>query len=334
MSVLVTGATGFIGELLCKELVARGEVVHALYRSEEKIQFLKSISVKLFKGEVSDKQSLTVAMQGCSQVYHVAAFAKVWGKDKNIAWNINVIGTQNVIEVAKTCGVKRIVFTSTAGVYGASVDNNLVDETVTRSTINYGDYERSKVAAEDFIRKSCSPELEIVIVNPTRVFGPGQLSESNSVTKMIASYIAGKWRVIPGNGLSRGNYVYVNDVVNGHILAMQYGKSGENYILGGENVSYIEFFNTISKVSGKKYRLFFIPLYLMLLAAFLMELMANLFNIKPLITRQLVKKFNCNWELTSNKAIESIEYKPISFEQAVSKTVTWVNSSKKHVLLP
>lgn len=95
-------------------------------------------------------------------------FCKVWDKDKNIAWNINVIGTQNVIEVAKMCGVKRIVFT-TAGVYGASIDNNLVDETVIRSTLNYGDYERSKVAAEDFIRNSCSNELEIVIVNPTRV---------------------------------------------------------------------------------------------------------------------------------------------------------------------
>ena len=326
MNVLVTGATGFIGEHLSKCLANRGFVVHALYRSEEKAKLLQHPSIKLFKGEVSDRQSLKAAMDGCEQVYHVAAFAKVWHKDKNAVWDINVTGTQNVIEIACECKVKRMVFTSTAGVYGASSVGYSINEASTKRHDNYGNYERSKLAAELFIKEQHNSDLEIVIVNPTRVFGSGHLSESNSVTKMIASYIAGKWRVLPGNGLSSGNYVFVDDVVEGHILAMQRGRSGENYILGGENVSYIQFFKLISKVSGKHFSLFRIPLFIMLLAASLMELTTFLFGIKPKITRQLVRKFNCNWELTSNKAEVELGYKAHSLEDAIAKTVLWINS--------
>ncbi len=323
MNVLVTGATGFIGEHLCKKLAQKGITVHALYRSENKSKKLIDNNIKLFKGEVNDVQSLEKAMQNCAQVYHVAAFAKVWDKDSNAAWKINVEGTQNVLNIAQKIGVHKIVYVSTAGVYGPSQKGTEVSESSNRDKRCYGMYEQSKATAEELIRHISNEIMPIVIVNPTRVFGPGQLTESNSVTKMIIGYKQGTWRIIPGNGKSSGNYVYVNDVVNGLLLAMANGRGGENYILGGENIDYNQFFKLLSGVCGKKHMLFHMPLGIMLTVAKIMEAGARYFSIPPKITRQLVRKFNLNWELTSKKACQELGYVPTSLKTAFAETLNW-----------
>jgi farnesol dehydrogenase len=323
MNVLVTGATGFIGEHLCKTLAKEGITVHALYRAENKAKILISKNIKLFKGEVNDVRSLEKAMQNCTQVYHVAAFAKVWDKDPNAAWKINVEGTRNVLNIAQKIGIQKIVYVSTAGVYGPSQKGTEVSESSNRNKHCYGMYEQSKAAAEELIRQISNEFMPVVIVNPTRVFGPGQLTESNSVTKMIIGYKKGSWRVIPGNGKSKGNYVYVNDVVNGLLQAMANGRGGENYILGGENVDYNHFFNLLSEVCSKKHILFHMPLGIMLTVAKLMEAGARYFSISPKITQQLVRKFNLNWELTSEKACQELGYAPTPLKTAFAETLKW-----------
>lgn len=184
-------------------------------------------------------------------------------------------------------------------------------------------YEQSKAAAEELVRQTSNETMPVVIVNPTRVFGPGQLTESNSVTKMIIGYKKGNWRVIPGNGKSSGNYVYINDVVNGLLLAMTNGRGGENYILGGENIDYNCFFALLSEVCGKKHTLFHLPLAVMLTAAKLMEAGTRQFSIAPKITQQLVRKFNLNWELTSEKAHRELGYSPTPLRSAFAETLKW-----------
>ena len=165
---------------------------------------------------------------------------------------------------------------------------------------------------------------EVVIVNPTRVYGPGFLSESNGVTKMIKQYIEGKWRLIPGNGESLGNYVFVEDVVTGHLLAMEKGIPGERYLLGGENISYNQLFQNIREQSGVHKRLFKIPLPIMLMAAAFMMGVSFITGRPPLIVPNLTRKFNHNWIVASDKAIQNLGYDPMGTREGTQKTVNWI----------
>ncbi len=167
----------------------------------------------------------------------------------------------------------------------------------------------------------------MVIVNPTRVFGPGFLSESNGVTKMIKQYVEGKWRLIPGNGNRSGNYVFVEDVVTGHLLAMERGKSGERYVLGGENISYNQLFQYTRQASGVHKRLFKIPLWIMLAAAGIMKIFSTLTGKPPLIVPDLVRKFNHNWIVSSDKAMQELGYAPMRASEGIEKTVHWLKSN-------
>jgi len=145
--ILVTGATGFLGNCLVMRLVGEGEKVHALYRTEDKIRGWEHENIHFFKGSLEDPGSLDRAMKGCRQVYHLAAFASAWSKDSEIFYRENVRGTVNVLEMAIRCGVKRVVFTSTAGVLGPSTQK-LNTENKLFSGEHFTHYDRSKEMAE------------------------------------------------------------------------------------------------------------------------------------------------------------------------------------------
>jgi farnesol dehydrogenase len=172
-------------------------------------------------------------------------------------------------------------------------------------------------------------ELEIVIVNPTRVYGPGIMSDSNGVTRMIRSYLNNNWRYVPGNGNQSGNYVFVEDVVSGHLLAMEKGIPGQRYVLGGENLSYRQLFEIISTVSGVRKRLIGIPLWLMIPAAAAMKEAAKITGRPPLIVPELVRKFHHHWIVSSEKATRELGYAPLPAAEAISITVDWIKTMDK-----
>jgi len=323
MSVFVSGATGFIGSKLALALAERGIMVHALYRSENKAETLQHKNIKLFKGDILNLDSLKAAIANCAQVYHVAAFAKAWTKNPDDIYRLNIDGAINVFQVAADAGVKKIVFTSTAGVLGASKDNFLNENSFPAS--QFSAYEDSKSILEEKIRNSSFGNTEIVIVNPSRVYGPGLLSESNSVTALINKFMVGKWRIIPGNGESIANYVFIDDVVEGHILAMEKGRNKERYILGGENLSYINLFEILESLRGKRTRMIKIPLFIMLLLAKLFMFLA-IFGIRPMITPALVRKYNLNFRLDILKAEKELAYKSIGFREGAGRTMVWAQS--------
>ncbi len=324
MKIFVTGATGFIGLHLCNQLAKNGHTVHALYRSKEKAKALEHSNIRLFKGDILDTESLQKAMQGCTQVYHVAAYANLWAKDPKWFYDLNVKGALNVFGVAKKTGVDRTVFTSTAGTISPSGNDQASDESTLRTLDYFNDYERSKAEAEEAVRQLVKEGQDIVIVNPSRVFGPGLLSKSNSVTLMIDKYVRGKFHTLPGNGESVGNYVYVKDVVEGHIKAMEKGRAGERYILGGENVSFNAFFELLISVSGKKYRLFKVPLFVIFGLAYVMHFRAKWFGIAPLITPPWVRKYMYNWRLSNKKAEQELGYRITPLKEAFRKTLHWL----------
>jgi len=327
MNILITGATGFIGTTLTQKLAEDGHNVHALYRSKEKAKIIEHRNVRLFKGDITDYKSVECAVRSCEAVFHMAAYARVWAKDSATFNRINVQGTVNVLDAAQKEGVKKIVFTSTAGVLGPSV-NGIVTESTQRKISYFNEYEIAKAQAEEKISEYIRKGLEIVVVNPTRVYGPGILSESNGITKMIKLYSKGKFRWIPGNGESIGNYVYVDDVVEGHVLALEKGKSGERYILGGHNISFNRFFEQLSSATGQNRRMIKLPLLLMLGIAYLLSLRAKAFGIPPLITPPWVKRYLHNWDVSSEKAIKELGYQITSLDKGLKKTLDWLKEDE------
>ncbi|MCB0608054.1 MAG: SDR family oxidoreductase [Lewinellaceae bacterium] len=326
MKVLVTGSTGYVGVPLVRRLAEEGFEVHALARTPGKDG--EHPGIRTFKGDVLDTDSLEAAVAGCEAVYHLAAYAGVWAKDPDRFRLVNVEGTRNVFNAAAEAGVKRVVVTSTGGVMGHSpADGRAVDEQTYDNPPLASWYEKSKLEAEHLAFSYQEKGMKVVVVNPTRIFGPGPLNESNSVTKLIKQFNDGKWRFIPGDGESVGNYVYLDDVVDGHILAMEKGASGERYILGGTNVSYNQLFSLLREVTGSRQRLFHTPLAPMLLFSRLELLKARLTGKKPLIVPEFVHKLTKNWSMSIDKARKELGYSPMVFEDAVQMTLNWIKQN-------
>ncbi len=326
MKILVTGATGYIGMRICEALAAQGHEVHALYRSERKAAPLKGHpGIQLFKGDVRERSSIRKAVKGTDAVIHVAAFAKPWAPDRQLFFRINVEGARIVFEEAHRADVGRVVFTSTAGTINPSVNGRLSDEFTPRHLPHFTDYEASKAEAEKLASQmSRQTGMAIVIVNPTRVYGPGMLSDSNGVTRMVKLYLEGKFRFIPGDGSSVGNYVYIDDVVAGHLAALHRGRGGERYILGGENASFNEFFEILAEVTGLRYRMIKLPLSVMKLVAHAMHLQAEWFGKPPLITPPWVEKYLYNWSLSTQRMKEELGVHPLSLREGLHHTVAWL----------
>ncbi len=326
MRVLVTGSTGFIGQALCRRLAAAGREVHALYRSESKAAPLRHVEgVRLFRGDILERKSLEAAAEGCDAVLHVAAYAKPWAPDPQTFHRINVEGAHRVFQLARAGLVGRVVFTSTAGVISPS-DGTPSDESTPRRIPLSTDYERSKAEAEALARRFVEQGTDIVIVNPTRVYGPGLLSDSNGVTRMVKLWMEGKFRFLPGDGSSVGNYVFIDDAVEGHLLALEKGKTGERYILGGANASFREFFQLLERLSGKRRRMFPLPIPVMHLAARMMEWRANLLGTPPLLTPPWVQKYLYHWELSVEKARRELGYEPLPLEEGLRRTIHWLQT--------
>ncbi len=322
--IFITGSTGFIGQKLARRLADEGNQVVALIRSKGKAKDLQHENISFVEGDLFNIGALEVGMHETDEVYHLAAFASVWAKDDTFS-KVNIDGTLNILNAAKKKGVKKIVVTSTAGVIGPAIDGPVNEETP-RQVDFFTDYESTKYESELKIKEYVAEGQHVVIVNPTRVYGPGPLNVSNSVTKLIKQYTEGKWKFIPGDGLSTGNYVFVDDVINGHILAMEKGRAGERYLLGGEDATYYELFDTIAEVGGKKYKLYNMPLGVLLAFGKIQLFLANTFGRQPLITPGWVRKYLYKWSVSSAKAEKELGYQITSLKDGVQKTVDWVRS--------
>jgi nucleoside-diphosphate-sugar epimerase len=325
MQIFVTGATGYIGNALAKKLADEGNVVHALCRNIS-APVLSYPGLKIFKGDITDKDSIQKAMAGCEQVYHLAAYARVWAKDPSLFYSLNVDATKNILDSAKNEGIRKIVFTSTAGTLGPSGQFPVKEEDE-RIGKPFTAYEAAKTQAEALCREYCNKYgVHIVTVNPSRVYGPGIITESNAVTRLVKLYMAGKWKIMPGDGKRTGSYVYIDDIINGHILAMEKGRSGERYSLAGVNASYIEFFDLLSRITGKKISMYKLPVWAMLCAGQTLQLYSNITGKAPLLTPPWIRKYYYDWSINSEKAQQELGYSFISLEEGLQKTVDWLGN--------
>ncbi|MCO5936662.1 NAD-dependent epimerase/dehydratase family protein [Mucilaginibacter sp. RB4R14] len=328
MKIFITGVTGYIGQKLALQLAADGHTIHALVRNEKKGKaLLHHHKIVLFQGDILDPVSLLNAMAGCDQVYHLAALASVWHEIPQSFQVINVKGLQNVLDACLKLDIKDVLFTSTAGVVGDSEDGKPVCELTNPNPKLETLYEQSKVDAEQLLKAYIPKGIRGIIVNPSRVYGPGLLTESNGFTRLMKMYISGHWKIKPCNGKSIGNYVYIDDTIKGLIAAMEKAKPGERYLLGGVNATYNEFFSLVDELTGVKRKMYNVPLPVMLFLSRIQLLMARLFGKQPMITPPFVRKYNKHWVVSSNKAEQEIGYTIIPLREGVSKTLNWLNQS-------
>lgn len=332
MKYFITGATGFIGMELTRQLAKEGNEIHLLVRSPEKAMSLNLPGVSIFQGDISNLESIEKAMLDCTHVFHLAAYAKPTAKDLSVFHEVNVEGTRKILEACVKLGIERVVFTSTAGTFDITGPENEATESSKRPENYYTEYAKTKRQAELLCLEYIEKGLDIITVFPTRVFGPGILNESNSLTKIASRYQKGKWRIIPGNGKTYGNYVFVDDVVNGLILAMNKACKGESYILGGENATFNELFNTIKMASGKKYRLFNMPYPVLWFASVIMKVSGIVFRKPAALSPAWVKRYLQHRRLSSQKAEKELGYTITPLFIGFEKTYTWLRTGKTDVL--
>ena len=333
--IFVTGATGYIGIWLVRALSSSGREVRALTRRAPPPPPpgfdwpdggpLEHERVEVVRGDITDRESLARGMRGCSQVYHLAGFAKNWARRRQTFFDVNHLGMRNVLDVAEELGVQRVVWTSSLVTFGPNHPGQIADEDTPRiSDRCFTDYEASKLVAEKEALKRAKDGFPVVIVNPTRVFGPGYLTEGNAASMVIDRYDRGALPFLLNFGKSLSNWVLVDDVVEGHILAMEKGRIGERYLLGGENTTLKEFFATIDRVSGKRH--FQIPLmrFTPLVFAWLMKKRAEWFNVYPVITPGWVRNLSSDFAFSIEKAQRELGYRPTTLEEGIRKTYEWL----------
>lgn len=327
MKAFVTGATGYIGHELMQYLLNLDFDIHALVRDPSRQQ-LTDPRITWFKGDLNQREAVAAAMNGCSHVFHLAAYARPWAKDPQTYFRINVEGTTNVLREAWANRVERLVYSSSCAVFGKS-EGQPVRETDVRAIDFFTEYESSKFMAENQVLQYAKKGLPAMIVSPSRVYGEGKWTESNALSMLIKRYIDGKWHIIPGDGKALGCFSYIRDVVEGHWLAATNGKAGERYILGGDNASMNDFFDRVKRISGKNYYLVHIPTPLLMIFGWKEEMGAALFGREPLITRKWIRKYHYHLDCSSEKAINEIGYRFTSLDDGLRETITWLMQEKK-----
>jgi nucleoside-diphosphate-sugar epimerase len=325
MKILVTGATGFIGRSLSYKLAQQGHQVIALCRNTDHPYLITHPNISSVKGDILDDKSLKKSIQGCQQVYHTAALAKMWCRDKDDYYHINVNGTRNVLKAAAEAGVDRVVYTSTCGVWGPAIKHPMTEDDPRTEGFAI-DYERTKYLAEIETREFVDQGLNVVTVNPSRVYGEGPVTDSNTVGKMVSGYLKGKWRIIPGKGEQIANYAYLDDVINGHIAAMELGIPGNRYILGGEDISFNAFFNTLQQLSGKAYGMVKLPIKVIKAFSHVEWFKTALTGIPPVFLPEFANRLNKDQKYSSQKAISQLNYQITPFAEGLARTINYINT--------
>ena len=312
---LVTGATGFIGGELTKQLIGRGHQVVALVRSPDKASLLKTLGVELHAGDIRDRESLRAPMQGVDGVFHVAAWYKV-GVTEPAAEAINVGGTRNVFEVARELSIPRIVYTSTVGVCG-DTHGQLVDESYHAHGPFLTDYDRTKWIAHYEVAVPMAREgLPLVIVMPGLVYGPG---DTSAVHDTLVQLLRGRLLMTPRRvAFSWG---YIEDTARGIRQAMDAGRVGESYLLTGPVHTFQDAFHVAAQIAGKRPPAIHPPPALMRVAAALAGALERADVHLPYRAETLRLMAGTTWIGSSAKAERELGFTTRPLDEGLRQTI-------------
>ncbi len=320
MTILVTGANGFMGSNLVRELIKEGENVRITVRKGSETKNIDDLNVEKIYCDIRDKNSIRKALKGCDTLYHVAAFFAHWAPDKKLFYDINVDGTKNILEEALSQGLEKVVYTSTSNTIGSHGAGNYVNEEAEFNGWDAGDhYAISKYLAEVEAKKICQRGLPLVIVNPTLVIGIRDYKPTPSGA-LIVDIANGN---MPGYIEGAINVIDVEDVARGQIQAAKKGRIGERYLFGNQNMFVGEFFNLIAEVAGVKPPKRKIPYRIALFLGYLFQTGARITKKPPLISATQVRLGKMGEHFDCSKAIKELGLKQTPIKKTIEKAVDW-----------
>jgi dihydroflavonol-4-reductase len=320
MKAFVTGGTGFIGANVVRTLLGRGATVRALCRPASSGASLAGLEVQRVAGDLRDPASLHRGMAGCDVVFHVGALYSFWVRPRQLIYDVNVQGTRNVLAAALDQGIERVVYTSSVATLGPSADGRPADERAEASLEQIvGDYKKSKFLAEKVALEYAS-RLPVVIVNPSFPVGPWD-AKPTPTGQTILDFLKGKMPAYVDTGM---NVVDVEDVALGHLLALENGRPGERYILGGEDITMKELLGLLAEITGlpaPRIRLPYAPvLALSYLNAGLCRLVPRL---TPRMTPETIRMSHHPMYFDPSKAVRELGFPQTAAREALEKAVAW-----------
>ncbi len=324
MRALVTGASGFIGYHVARRLTREGVQVRALVRGGRTPRYLEDLGVEVVQGDLLDPESLGRAVQGCGWVFHVAGLYSLWERDSRVFYDVNVVGTRHVLAACQEVGVERLVYTSTVAALGRRSDGLPADESIRFNLWDEADhYMRSKYLAEEEVLAAAREGVPVVVVCPSSPVGSHDFRPTPTGRPILD--IMRRRMPVYVDGVM--NVVDVEDVAEGHLLAVIRGRVGEKYILGHQNMALGEFFRLVAEVAGTPAPPIRLPYPVALAASRGMVGAAHLLGIRPLATPRLVRRLHLGLGVDPSKAVRELGLPQTPVREAVRKAVAWFRAA-------
>lgn len=320
-AVLVTGSSGFVGSALARALQARGARLRLLVRAESPRTNLHDLAGQIVEGDMRDAAAVARAVQGCRYLFHVAADYRLWAHDPEEIVRNNLDGVSAVMSAALAAGVERVVYTSSVATLRIPPGGGAGDERGPLSPAEaIGAYKRSKVEAERRVERFIAEDgLPAVIVNPSTPMGPRDVRPTPT-GRIAVEAARGRMPAFVDTGL---NLVHVDDVAEGHLLALEKGRIGERYVLGGQDAALSEMLGVIAGLAGRpapRVRLPITPLYPLAEVA---EAVARVTRREPFLTRDALTMARHHMYFSSAKAERELGYSARPYAEALRDAVAW-----------
>jgi dihydroflavonol-4-reductase len=320
MKTLVTGATGFLGSHVARQLCERGDSVRVLARPCSDMRAIEGLTAERFVGDLRDAESLARALSGVSTVFHVAADYRLWARDPREIYESNVTGTQHLLDASRRAGVEKFVYTSTVATIAVPRKGGLPNE-LTQSSVEemIGHYKRSKFLAEQRAMRAAKAGLPVVIVNPTTPVGPGDWKPTPT-GKIIVDFLNGRMPGYVDTGL---NFVPVEDCARGHLLAAERGRIGERYILGGRNLTLKQMLDMLATASGRRAPRWKVPHALAYAAGYVDTAVSRALGREPQIPLEGVRMARHKMSVDATKAERELGFTHGPIEVALERAARW-----------
>jgi len=325
MKAFVTGATGFVGSHVARVLAEHGADLRLLVRAQSDPRNIEQLNADRVIGDLCDPASLDKAISGCEVVFHVAADYRLWVRDPEQMYRANVEGTRAILNAAKKNGVRRVVYTSSVATMGFTGNGHPADENSPVSLDNMiGPYKRSKFMAEQVAVEAARSGMDVVVVNPTTPVGERDIKPTPT-GRIVVDFLKKKFPAYVDTGL---NLVDVHECAHGHVAALEKGRTGERYILGGENLTLKQILDKLAAITGLPSPKIRVPYVMALATGVVDELVTGrLRGREPRATIDAVRMGRKKMFVCSAKAERELGWKPVPVDAALHRAVDWFRSN-------
>ncbi|EKQ53681.1 MAG: nucleoside-diphosphate-sugar epimerase [Methanobacterium sp. Maddingley MBC34] len=322
--ILVTGATGHIGNVLVKKLTSRGRAVRVLILPGDDLRSLAGLDVEIVEGDITDFDSILPLFEDVDVVFHLAGIISIMSGQDELLYRVNVMGTQNVVEACLKNSVDRLVYTSSVHALREPPHGTQIDETCFyEPEYSRGGYDRTKAQASLEVLEGVKKGLDAVIVCPSGVIGPCDYNISQ-MGQLILNYMNGNMKAYIDGAY---DFVDVRDVAEGLILACRRGETGESYILSGEKITVLELMRTLEEITGVKGPWLKVPHWMANVAGKLTPLYYRNRKSKPLFTSYSAEVLLSNCNINNFKARKDLGYDPRPLKESLRDSVEWFNNN-------